>query len=38
MVMKNPFVTNGLAGPSFCDRVEETQHMAGDSEMRITWL
>ena len=28
MVMKNPFVTNGYAGPEyFCDRVEETQHI-----------
>ena len=26
--MKNPFVTNGYAGPEyFCDRVEETQHI-----------
>ena len=28
MAMKNPFVTNGYAGPEyFCDRVEETQHI-----------
>ena len=28
MVMKNPFVTNGYAGPEyFCDRMEETQHI-----------
>ncbi len=28
MVMENPFVTNGYAGPEyFCDRVEETQHI-----------
>ena len=28
MVIKNPFVTNGYAGPEyFCDRVEETQHI-----------
>ena len=28
MVMKNPFVTNGYAGPEyFCDRVEETLHI-----------
>ena len=26
--MKNPFVTNGYAGPEyFCDRMEETQHI-----------
>ena len=28
MVMKNPFVTNGYAGPEyFCDRMEETLHI-----------
>ena len=28
MVMKNPFVTNGYAGPEyFCDRLEETQYI-----------
>ena len=28
MAMRNPFITNGYAGPEyFCDRVEETQHI-----------
>ena len=28
MAMKNPFITNGYAGPEyFCDRIEETQHI-----------
>ena len=28
MAMKNPFITNGYAGPEyFCDRIEETQHV-----------
>ena len=27
-ILKNPFITNGYAGPEyFCDRVEETQHI-----------
>lgn len=37
--MKNPFVTNGYAGPEyFCDRMEETQHITEMLPMRITWL
>ena len=28
MALKNPFITNGYAGPEyFCDRVEETRHI-----------
>ena len=40
--MKNPFVTNGYAGPEyFCDRVEETQHitemLTNENNMALIW-